>query len=140
MPLLTQNQRLNATLADDARNIAAHLAAAINRANGMVTTMLSLSDADLTAWLNSQQPADTLALFGAHGQLGTALNGAITVAGAVLVSSGLPAPDAVVDVRSVADKLASQGRVLGFADGVFSVTTPPPQEAEAEAEAELGIE
>jgi hypothetical protein len=131
MPLLTPNQRLNATLADDARNIAAHLAAASSRANGMVSTMLSLSDADLTDWLNSQPAEENLspaaatqALFAAHGKLGEAINGALTVAGAVLVSSGLPAPDAVVDVRSVADKLAAQGRVLGFNGKTFSVTTP----------------
>jgi hypothetical protein len=128
MPLLTQNQRLNATLADDARNIAAHLAAASSRANGMVVTMLSLDDAALTDWLNSQPPAETLALFGAHGQLGEALNGALQIAGAVLAASGLPAPTGSVDVRSVPEKLADQGRVFGFDAeiGLFSITTPPP--------------
>lgn len=127
MPLLTQNQRLNATLADDAKNIAAHLSAASSRANGMVTTMLALDDEALTGWLNSQPPQDTLDLFSAHGQLGEALNGAIAVAGAVLQSSGLSAPSALVDIRSVAEKLASQGRVLGFDDGVFAVSTPEPE-------------
>jgi hypothetical protein len=126
MPLLTQNQRLNATLADDARNIAAHLAAASSRANGMVATMLSLDDAALTDWLNSQPPQETLALFGAHGQLGEALNGALAIAGAVLAASGLPAPQTAVDVRSVPEKLSDQGRIFAFEDGVFSVVTPPP--------------
>lgn len=132
MPLLTQNQRLNATLAEDARNIAAHLQAAAHKANGMVKTMLDLDDTDLTSWLNSQQPAETLALFGAHGQLGEALNAAATVAHAVLESSGLSAPDTAVDIRSVADKLAAQGRVLDFTNGVFTVTTPPPAEPDPE--------
>jgi len=132
MPLLTQNQRLNATLADDARNIAAHLAAASSRANGMVTTMLSLDDAALTDWLNSQPPQETLALFGAHGQLGDALNAALAVAHAVLESSGLPATDASVDVRSVPEKLADRGRIFAFEDGVFSVVTPPAPEPEPE--------
>ena len=131
MPLLTQNQRLNATLADDARNIAAYLAAASTRANGMVATMLSLHDADLTDWLNSQPPQETLALFAAHGQLGEALNGALAIAGSVLASSGLPAPETLVDVRSVAEKLADQGRVLSVsAEGVFSVANIPPVEPE----------
>ena len=127
MPLLTQNQRLNATLADDAKNIAAHLSAASSRANGMVATMLALDDEALTNWLNSSPPQDTLDLFTAHAQLGSALNGAIAVAGAVLESSGLSAPSALVDIRSVAEKLASQGRVLDLTDGVFSVTTPAPE-------------
>lgn len=126
MPLLTQNQRLNATLAEDARNIAAHLQAAAHKANGMVTTMLALDDAALTDWLNSQPPQDTLELFGAHGLLGEAVNGALTVAHAVLESSGLTVPEVSVDVRSVAEKLAARGRVLDFTDGVFSVTTPLP--------------
>lgn len=134
MPLLTQNARLNATLADDAVNIAAHLSAAAARANGMVTTMLSLDDAALTDWLNSQPPQETLALFGAHGQLGEALNGALQIAGAVLAASGIAAPSGLVDVRSVPEKLADQGRVFAFEDGVFSVTTPPPPEPEPEPE------
>ena len=134
MPLLTQNARLNAALADDARNITAHLAAASNRANGMVSTMLALDDEALSAWLNSQSPEETLALFGAHGQLGEALNGALAIAGAVLAASGLPAPDGFVDVRSVPEKLAERGRIFAFEDGVFSVTTPPPPEPEPEPE------
>lgn len=134
MPLLTQNQRLNASLADDAVNIAAHLAAASTRANGMVTTMLSLDDAALTDWLNSQPPEETLALFGAHGQLGEALNGALAIAGAVLAASGIDAPSASVDVRSVPEKLAERGRIFAFENGVFSVVTPPPPEPEPEPE------
>jgi hypothetical protein len=130
MPLLTQNQRLNAQLADEARDIAAHLSAAAVKANNMVGIMLALSDADLTDWLNSQPPQETLALFGAHGQLGEAVNGAITIAGAVLSASGLPAPAASVDIRSVAEKLAAQGRVLDFTDGVFTVSTPPTADLE----------
>jgi hypothetical protein len=141
MPLLTQNQRLNATLADDARNIAAHLAAASARANGMVATMLSLDDAALTDWLNSQPPEETLALFVAHGQLGEALNGALAIAGAVLAASGIDASSGLVDVRSVPEKVADQGRIFAFENGVFSVTTPPPViEPEPEPEPEPGIE
>lgn len=130
MPLLTTHQRINAGLAEDARNIAAHLAAAAHKANGMVQTMLDLDDAALTNWLNSQAPQETLGLFAAHGQLGEALNAALTVAHAVLESSGLTAPETSVDIRSVAEKLASKGRVLGFDNGVFSVTTPPPADPE----------
>jgi hypothetical protein len=140
MPLLTQNQRLNASLADDARNIAAHLSAASSRANGMVSTMLSLDDEALSDWLNSQPPEETLALFGAHGQLGEALNGALAIAGAVLAASGIDAPSGTVDVRSVPEKVADQGRIFGFENGVFSVTTPPPPVIEPEPEPEPGPE
>lgn len=136
MPLLTQNQRLNAYLLDETKNIAAHQAASAQCANRIAETMLKLDDAALTDWLNSQstdepQPgAATLALFASHGQLGESINAALTLAGAVLSASGLPAPTNTVDVRSVADKLAAHGRVLGFTNSVFSVTTPAPPEPE----------
>lgn len=126
MPLLTQNQRLNAALADDAHNIAAHLSAAATRANGMVTTMLVLDDAALTDWLNSSPSVEVDELFDAHQQLGNAINTAATVSVAVLAASGISAPVTVIDVRSMADKLAAHGRTLSFVDGVFAVTTPAP--------------
>ena len=127
MPLLTQNARLNAALAAEASDIASHLSAAAHKANAMVSIMLGLNDADLTDWLNSQPPQDTLDLFTAHGQLGEFINAAITVASDVLAASGLPPAYQAVDVRSVADKLSSQGRTLDFTGGIFTVSTPEPE-------------
>jgi ABC-type transport system substrate-binding protein len=128
MSLLTPNEAINASLAADAKSAAQHIASAASLANRMVASMMQLNDHQLTAWLNSRDPADTMAIFAAHGQLGEAINGAATVASSVLSASGINYKIEPVDVRSVADKLAGAGRVLDFADGVWSVTTPPPPE------------
>lgn len=133
MPLLTENQRINASLAAKAENIASHLAAAAHAGNQLVQVALDLDDEALTDWLNSQPPADTLALFTAHGELGAALNGAIAVASAVLTESGIPAPSAAVDVRSVPEKLAEQYRAIELTEEgwqVIQLDRPPVPDAE----------
>jgi ATP phosphoribosyltransferase regulatory subunit HisZ len=132
MPLLTPLQSINARLADDARQAANHIANASVIANRMVAAMLQLNDEQLTAWLNSQPPEYTKALFAAHGQLGSAINSAGDVAQAVLSESGVTVNIPAVDVRSVADKLADQRRVLSFVDGLFAVSTLPEPEPELE--------
>ena len=125
MPLLTPLQTINASLADDARTIAAHISAASSLANRMVQRMLALDDEQLSAWLNAQ--GDPTPLFTAHGQLGEALNAASNVAAAVLSESGLPANLTAVDVRSVPEKLSDQRReILTTVDGFEVVTHPEP--------------
>ena len=136
MPLLTPLQSINATLADTARQCAQNLAKSSDLANRMVTAMIALDDDKLTAWLNSQPPQDTMALFTAHGLLGEAINGAASVAQAVLSESGVAVSIPAVDVRSVAEKLADHGRVFAFEDGVFSVTTISVPEPEPQPEPE----
>jgi hypothetical protein len=91
----------------------------------MVTAMIALTDDQLTAWLNSQPREDVEALLAAHGQLGDAINAAATVAQAVLNESGMSANIPPVDVRSVAEKLAAQRRILSIDNGAFTVTTLP---------------
>jgi hypothetical protein len=127
---------LFAALADDARACASHLANASILTNRMVSAMLALDDDQLTAWLNSQPPQDTTALFTAHGLLGEAINGAAQVAQSVLSESGVAVSIPPVDVRSVAEKLADHGRVFAFEDGVFSVTTISVPEPEPQPEPE----
>ncbi len=127
MPLLTPIQSINAALAADARACASHLANASILTNRMVSAMLALDDAALTEWLNSQPPQDTTALFAAHGMLGEAINSAAQIAQSVLIESGVSVNIPQVDVRSVAEKLASNRRVLSFENGVFGVTTLPPE-------------
>jgi hypothetical protein len=129
MSLLTPTEQINAALADDAKNCALHLASAAVTANRMVTTIMRLDDAALTSWLNSRPPEATMAIFAAHGELGTALNHAITTAAEVLTGSGIPAPTESVDIRSVAEKLATANRTLAFEDGIWSVETLPPPPA-----------
>ena len=126
MPLLTPLQSVNARLADDARACANHLANASILTNRMVTAMIALTDDQLTAWLNSQPREDVEALLAAHGQLGEAINDAALVAQAVLNESGMSANIPLVDVRSVAEKLAAQRRILSIDNGAFTVTTLPP--------------
>jgi hypothetical protein len=132
MPLLTQNERLNAALAEKARNASAHLAAAAHEVNGMAELMLSLDDAALTEWLNHRPAEETLQKFTRHGILGEAINAGLGVSKLELEESGLPAPSATVDVRSVPEKLAARGRVFSADNGVFLVTTPPPPAPPAE--------
>jgi hypothetical protein len=127
MPLLTATESINAAFAETARQCALHIASAASLANQMVSAAMALPDDELTAWLNSKQPAEMQDLFAAHGTLGTALNAA---AAAALPASGVTVAIPTVDVRSVAEKLASNGRVLVFTNGTFSVTTPPPVEPE----------
>jgi hypothetical protein len=129
MSLLSPTENINAALAEDAKNCALHLASAAVTANRMVSTIMRLDDAALSAWLNSRPPESTMAIFAAHGELGTALNHAITTAAAVLTGSGLPAPTESVDIRSVAEKLAAANRTLAFEDGIWSVETLPPPPA-----------
>jgi hypothetical protein len=136
MQLLTKIQTTNASLAAEASACANHLASAAVHANRMVEQILALSDDDLTEWLNSRPPQDTAALFAAHGQLGEHVNAATQTAAAVLQASGIRSASVTIDTRSVAEKLASQNRVLHFDDqtGIFQVTTTPPPEPEPENE------
>ena len=128
MPLLTTTQLANARIAELGQNIAAHLSAAASQCNRMVGETLQLGDADLTEWLQSRPPEETLQLLGAHGQLGETLNAAAAIATAILSESGLPSNIPPVDVRSAVEKLADQGRVLDMQ--ALTVSTPPKPQPE----------
>lgn len=108
-----------------AQQVANHLASAAVLTNKMTERVLALSDADLAAWLNSQ--GDPTPLFTAHGQLGEAINAAAQVATDTLNQWGLEPTIPTVDVRSVPQKLAAQNRQIQVVDGIFSVTTLPPE-------------
>lgn len=132
MPLLTTTQLANARIAELGQNIAAHLSAAASQCNRMVGETLQLGDADLTEWLQSRPPEETLQLLGAHGQLGETLNAVAVIATAILSESGLPSNIPPVDVRSAVEKLADQGRILDMQ--TLTVSTPPKPEPEPEPE------
>lgn len=132
MPLLTTTTKTNARIAELGQNIAAHLSAAATQCNRMVGETLQLGDADLTEWLQSRPPEETLQLLGAHGQLGETLNAAAAIATAILSESGLPSNIPTVDVRSAVEKLADQGRILDMQ--TLTVSTPPKPEPEPEPE------
>lgn len=127
--LLDNIQKVNAEIVSLGQSVATHFAAAANHANKMVSTVLGLSDADLTAWLNSHSPQEIGELFTSHGLLGDAINSALDVSNAILAQSGLATNSIPVDVRSVAEKLQDMDRVLTFENGVFNVTTVVPTPA-----------
>ncbi len=127
MSLLPPSQLTNAQIAQSAQQCASHISSAAVLAGQMTSAALRLDDEQITAWLNSRPPQETQELFAAHNALGQAINAAADVAAAALAASGIPANIQRVDVRPVTEKLADQRRVLAFEDGVFSVTTLPPE-------------
>lgn len=119
--------RITADIDADAQSIANHLASAAVLTNKMTERVLALSDADLTAWLNSQ--GDPTPLFAAHGQLGEAINAAAQVATGTLNQWGLEPTIPTVDVRSVSQKLAAQNRAIVVDSSGWQVVPIPPQAA-----------
>ena len=131
MPLLTTTTKTNARIAELGSNIAAHLAACATAANAIVASVLALDDTELADWLNAQ--GDELeTLLGAHSQLGEAINGASGIAFGILEASGLTAPIATVDLRSVTEKLAAQHRAIELTDSGWIVKPLPKPEPEPE--------
>jgi hypothetical protein len=127
MPLQTEIEEFTAAQTALARQCGLHLASAANLANQMVDSTMALSDEKLTDWLNAKADVATN-IFSAHGQLGGGINSA--AAAMKLPAVGVKVDIPAVDVRSVAEKLASAGRVLAFSNGAFSVTTTPITETE----------
>jgi len=128
MPLFTPTEAVTARIAADAGDLAAHLRNAIALANRITGHALDLPTPDLNEWLNAKPLEQRLAEFAAHGGTGDALNTA-----AASSESATGAPDGSlgrVDVRSVQDKLAAQGRTLDIIDGAFVVTDTPQPEPE----------
>ena len=135
MPTLqTTTEATTAAIASDAQRLAGFASACVGLANSMARHPLSLSSADLTEWLNAKPAEQRMGEFAAHAALGEALNATVAVAEA---SMGL-AEGALgrVDVRPVADKLASQNRALAFGADGFAVTDLPPVESPEPAQTE----
>ena len=128
MSLLTTTEATSASIASDAQRLAGFAAACVGLANSMAKHPLSLSAADLTEWLNAKPAEQRMGEFAAHAALGEALNATVAVAES---SMGLAEGSlGRVDVRPVADKLASQNRAMTFGADGFSVTDLPPPPAE----------
>jgi hypothetical protein len=123
MSLLTPTESVTARIAADAEQLASYLASAIVLANRITGHALSLPTEQLNEWLNARPLDPRLAEFACHGDLGDALNDAATVAE---VATGRPEGTlGRVDIRSVAEKLAEQGRSLVVEDGSFLVSQQP---------------
>jgi hypothetical protein len=125
MPLLNQNTRISSKLVELITDTASHVTMASNYCSAMVDVLLSLDDASATAWLNSLSFQEVSDLFTSHFIVGSALNGAIQAIAAQLASIGLVYDAKFVDVRSVADKLADQGREMVYDENGFTVRTIP---------------
>lgn len=129
MPLLTPAETTSARIAADAEQLAAHLSAAIHAANRMADETLKLPDAELNEWLNAKPLKQRMDEFTDHYGTGIALN---TAAEWTEKATGkADGATGRVDLRSVRDKLISQGRELSVIDDVFTVTTipKPPEES-----------
>ena len=135
MPLLNTLQQTNAAIIAQTENVAAHLQAAANAANRIVSTLLALSDDDLAAWLNEQGDALGVLLM-RHADTGKAINDAGFYAAATLLESGILRDRALVDTRPLTAKLADQNRVAELtAQGWTVTTTAPEPQPEPEEEA-----
>ena len=132
MSLLTPTESVTAAISSDAVALACHLRNAIHLANRIVGHVLDLTTTEINEWLNARPLAQRLAEFASHEETGGALNFAAALsedaAGLAYLSLGR------VDIRSVADKLAAQGRTLEVVDGAFLVTDIPQPEPEPEPE------
>ena len=130
MSLLTPTETVTARIAADAGALASHLRNAIVLANRIVDHALDLPTDQLNEWLNARPLEQRLAEFTSHEETGGSLNFAASlseeVAGLAYLSLGR------VDIRSVADKLAAQGRTIEVVDGAFVVTDIPQPEPEPE--------
>lgn len=91
-------------------------------ANKIAKALLSMSDADATAWMRAR--ADLLeTIFGRHAIVGNTLNTLLATTAAQLE---VATPE-LVDVRSVADKLADHRRVIDWQTLTISTLPPEPQ-------------
>ena len=136
--LLTPTETVTTRIAADAGALASHLRNAIVLANRITDHALDLPTAELNEWLNARPLEQRLFEFSDHGIVGDALNEAAATCELVV---GVPDGSiGRVDIRSVADKLAAQGRTLEIVDGAFVVSQlPQPESApvpESESESE----
>ena len=126
--LLTPTETVTARIAADAGALASHLRNAIVLANRIVDHALDLPTDQLNEWLNARPLEQRLAEFTTHEETGGSLNFAASsseeAAGLAYSSLGR------VDIRSVADKLAAQGRTIEIVDGAFVVADLPQPEPE----------
>ena len=130
--LLTPTESVTARIDADAGALASHLRNAIILANRIVDHALNLPTAELNEWLNARPLDQRLFEFSDHGIIGDALNEAATTC--ELVVGGPDGSIGRVDIRSVADKLAAQGRTLEVIGGAFVVAELPQPEPEPEPE------
>lgn len=128
MALLTPLTRVSAELAELTRNAGSHANAAASICNQMVGTLLSLSNADATSWLNAQNPADIMQLFTDHYTVGVKLNELLEALHTQLEAADIPFAPVNVDIRPVSDKLADQGRQMTFDGTAFTVSDIPVPE------------
>jgi hypothetical protein len=137
MPLQTPTTLAAAQMADAAVNARSHYAAAAGQLNGVTRIILGMPNDQLAEFGNTLGPVEMEALTSSHAAQGEGLNQLIGGINAVLSASGIPAVNAAVDTRPLADKLAEQRREIVLADGVFSVVDFAPEpEPEPEPESE----
>ncbi len=104
------------------QKIHSHATAAAQHANTLAKLLLSMSDDELTAWLRAN--AEKLeVMFARHETVGLSANTLLETTAAQLE---IPTPE-LVNVLSVADKLAAQRRVIDWQTLTVSTLPPEPQ-------------
>lgn len=122
MPLIQSPELLAASrIVDLVQNTRAHYGVCVGLLNSVTTEILALGNEDLAAFGNALGPAEMQALTTAHGQQGEAVNLLLAGVNGILAQSGIEPVTTSVDVRSLTEKLADQGREILMTDGVFSV-------------------
>lgn len=112
-------ESIAAQIAADAEEAAGHIAHAIRIANQRALRLVSLPSDHLAAWLNTRPVQQTLDEFASHVDMGDALNDAAYVSE---LAGGKP--DRAlgrVDLRSLQERLAAQGRAIAITRGRFEV-------------------
>jgi hypothetical protein len=134
MPLIpSKSAAAAAAIITRVQSLAGNYNAAATHLNTIVRELLALSDADLAAFCNEQGPVglnELTSLHGAHGEMISSLS---AEAAAMLAESGILWPASYVDTRSLAEKIAEQGRVITFVDGSFVVTSLAQPETQPES-------
>ena len=130
MSLLTPTESVQARIAADAEQLAAHLQNAVAIANRITGHALSLPTDQLNDWLNARPLEQRYEEFASHGDLGEALNDAASIS--EMATGKREGALGRVDIRSVADKLAARGLTVEIVDGAFVVTDLPAPEPEIE--------
>lgn len=120
MAILTTTEQISAALDRKASELSAYVAAAVYVMNGMANDLLALDDQTLTEWLRANA-AKLGPMFEAHAANGEILNQLVAGVGQQTAIT----PDEV-DVRPVADKLASQRRVIDWGSLTVSTIPEPP--------------
>ncbi|MFZ9960569.1 MAG: hypothetical protein ACO3GP_09270 [Candidatus Limnocylindrus sp.] len=130
MPLtITPQQKAAAGVLAGLRALAGTYQTTTRQLDSILSGILSLSDDDLAAMGNMIGEAEMTRLLDAHAFQVATVNALVT--GTEAMQAGIeqrdPTPQRLASTATLVERLAEQRRVLTIKDGVFVVTTLPPE-------------